>query len=141
MFIRKKRYEEEKQNFKTTIDSTNKLNEELKHKNKELQKQVEDLNKELEHTKSVCIPHPENKSIITFVVSEDLSVKPVTKVHENMVEILVNEDYILESQVEDKNAIDLAFIVIANEVTDQIISQINESASMVKEFLDESDQT
>jgi len=71
----------------------------------------------------------EGHSSITFEIDPELFITVKSKVNSEIIETLIDSDYLRPEQSEDENAIHLAFVLIANETTEQIIEEINEKAS------------
>lgn len=69
-------------------------------------------------------PTDDETSSITFFVDENLNISVRTKANQERVsQILADNDYIGPEQMNDEFAIHLAFVLMANEVTAQIISE------------------
>lgn len=75
----------------------------------------------------------DERSSVTIFIDKDLKMQIKSKINTEIVQKLVDEGYLLEGQIEDEGAIQLAFILLANEVTDQIIEQVNERAEVFNE--------
>jgi hypothetical protein len=76
----------------------------------------------------------DERSQLIFFIDKDLRIQIKSKINTDIAQKLVDEGYILEGQIEDESAIQLAFILLANEATDQILDQVNEQA---ENFIDE----
>lgn len=87
---------------------------------------IEEVRKE--ETLRLTQEHEEH-STITLIIDNDLNVKTVTKINPEVVETLLEKDYLPHNLANDKDAIQFAFVLIANEVTDQIIEEVNEVAN------------
>lgn len=70
-------------------------------------------------------------SKLTFEFTPELGVKTHSKINADILTKLVEEQYINADQTEDKFAIQLAFILLTNEATEQMITEINSKASEV----------
>lgn len=61
---------------------------------------------------------------ITFLIDDDLNVTTQTRVNlERVAQVLIDNDYISPDHRNDEFAVHLAFILMVNEVTTQIISK------------------
>ena len=113
----------------TKIKELREENNKLKQLNNELSDQVNNLSEELQEKQS-DVKTTEDTSSISFFIDEDLNVKPKTFINMQQLETpLLNNDYIQQSQVEDDYAYHLALILIASEVTSQIISNYEKNKS------------
>lgn len=64
-----------------------------------------------------------DSSTFTFYFDKDLVTSMETDVNPNVVDKLVAEGYLAERDISNEDAIHLAFVLIANEVTESIIEQ------------------
>ena len=68
----------------------------------------------------------DNKSRIVFEIDDDLkNIITKTTINKNVVRKLIELGYIGPKFSEDEMAIQLAFVLIANEVSEQIIEDVN----------------
>lgn len=67
----------------------------------------------------------EGSSSVTFEINNDLEIKVKSKISKDIIETLIDKAYITPEFSEDEATIQLAFILIANEATEQIIENIN----------------
>ena len=78
---------------------------------------------------SGAIPISEGNSSILFEIDKELNVTTKSRVNKEIVPVLIDNKYLDSPQSEDESAIQLVFVLLANEVTEQIISEINEDAN------------
>jgi len=81
-------------------------------------------------------------SSITFYIDKNLNIRVESKANRDMANKLVEENYIGENQVEDPEAHHLAYVLIANEVTDQMVQQyqgVQVDAKEINEPIKDSD--
>lgn len=94
---------------------------------KELTEKLSNLEKDLEEIKSAGPKLTEDgKSYITFEFDNELNVVTKSQINKDVVNTLIDSGYILSEHSEDVAMIQLAFILIANEVTEQIIEEVND---------------
>lgn len=67
----------------------------------------------------------ENSSI-SFEIDSELKVTVHCRINPSTVDLLIEKGYLDKSQKEDTAAIKLALILMANEVSDQIILNVND---------------
>lgn len=103
------------QNSQETADLLNVINE--------LQEENEKLKA------SGAIPIAEGNSSILFEIDNELNVSTKSRINKDIAGVLVDNQYLDSTQSEDNAAIHLVFILLANEVTDQIMQEINENAN------------
>lgn len=70
-------------------------------------------------------------SSITFKIDNDLNVTTHTKISTDIIPTLIDNDYLKSTDSEDQALIQLVFILLANEVTEQIIEETNEKSRPV----------
>jgi hypothetical protein len=70
----------------------------------------------------------DENSTITFEIDEDLKVIVHTRINPKIALTLIDREYLTPKDADDQGAVQLAFVLIANEVTEQIIENttINE---------------
>ncbi len=95
---------------------------------KELEARVDGI----QFTKDEC-------SSIAFYIDKDFKVRVESKANRDMGNKLVEEGYLSDHQVEDPEAHHLAYLLIANEITDQMISQYQGEPIDKKELEEELD--
>lgn len=78
-------------------------------------------------------PEDDDRSSVTVFIDKNLRMQIKSKINKDIILKLVDEGYLLEGQMEDEGAIQLAFILLANEATDQILDQVNEQAEVLDE--------
>ena len=92
-----------------------------------LKKQITYLTKEIEILKS---PGPrvidEGKSSVIFEIDNELNIVTKSEINKDVINTLIDNGYIKSEHSEDFAMIQLAFILIANEVTEQIIENVND---------------
>jgi ABC-type uncharacterized transport system involved in gliding motility auxiliary subunit len=66
-------------------------------------------------------------SSITFKFDNDLNVTTHTRINSEIIMTLIDNDYLKSVDSEDKAVINLIFILMANEVTEQIIEKTNDT--------------
>ncbi len=69
----------------------------------------------------------DSMSSITFEFDEDLNVTTHTRINSKIIIPLINSGYLQSVDSEDQALINLVFILMANEVTEQIINKTNEA--------------
>lgn len=84
----------------------------------ELQKLVASLREDLNRERI-----PEGDSTITFSIDKTFKVKTFTKVNPDIIKSLVRAQYIEPHQEEDTDAHHLAFVLLANEVSQQLLDE------------------
>ncbi len=96
----------------------------------QLDSEIELLQKEIETLKaSGAIPISEGNSSILFEIDKELNVTTKSRINKDISSTLIDSNYLDSSQSEDDAAIHLVFILLANEVTEQIIEEVNENAN------------
>lgn len=95
------------------------------------EKSIEESPEDPENESKALIEETDGVSSITFEIDSDMNVVVKSKINKRMVLTLIDESYIKADQSEDEGAIQLSFVLIANEVTNQLIDEINHNA---KEF-------
>lgn len=68
-------------------------------------------------------------SSITFEIDDKLNVVTHARINKKIVDTLINHGYLPAKSAEDETAIQLAFVLIANDVTNQIIDQVNDDGA------------
>lgn len=66
-------------------------------------------------------------SSILFEFDENLKVKVHSSVNEEIIPELIKHEYFTEEQSKDENVIQYCFVLMANEVTEQIIMGVNDN--------------
>lgn len=66
------------------------------------------------------------ESKIVFSVDKDLNVKTKTAVSKEIIDILLNNNYISSDQMEDEFALHLAMVLIADDIVSEILSQFED---------------
>lgn len=85
-------------------------------------KAIADLKVELDALTQTKDKNAEDSSV-TFYIDKDLVVRMETSVNKSVVDKLVAEGYVSERDISNEEVIHLAFLVMANEVTENIIGQ------------------
>jgi ribosomal protein S8 len=67
----------------------------------------------------------EGSSTLTFEIDPELKITVSSKINPDIVETLIDKGYIKSEFSEDEPTIQFAFILIANEATEQIIENVN----------------
>ena len=88
-------------------------------KNELLEKEIESYKED--HFKTIN----EGNSCIIFDIDSELKTTVKSRINDEISMSLIDEGYITSEQSHDESAIQLAFILITNEVTEQIIDGIN----------------
>lgn len=68
-------------------------------------------------------------STLTFTIDKDLKVVMDSKINPEIVPELVKQGFINQVEAESEEILQLSFVVLANEVTEQIITNINDANS------------
>lgn len=111
------------------IERTNRCNNEREVETKKLLLLRERLDEVEAKFEAVTAPGghliEDGTSSITFEINNDLEIKVTSKINKEITETLIDKAYIKPEHSEDEATIQLAFILIANEATEQIIENIN----------------
>jgi hypothetical protein len=96
----------------------------------QLDNEIELLQEELKTLKSSGItPISEGNSSILFEIDNDLNIKTKSRINKDIVNSLIDNEYLTSAQSEDDAVIQLVFVLLANEATEQIIDEVNENAN------------
>ncbi|MDH5766618.1 MAG: hypothetical protein OEZ38_11440 [Gammaproteobacteria bacterium] len=117
------------------IIKNSKTYKKLEKQHKEQSKKLVDLesinNEQSDKIKDLLSPGgyitEDGKSRLVFEFDEELNVTTKSIINKDVVPALVDNNYISPDSTEDEIILQLAFIVIANEVTEQIIEDVNEN--------------
>lgn len=111
------------------------INQEQKIKN--LDEQIDLLNKQIEER----ILPTEGSSTVTFTIDEELQVGVKSEINRDSNLKLIDSEYLTVEDAENDEAIQLAYILLINEATDQIIEDINSRFQLEEDlgYFDESD--
>lgn len=67
----------------------------------------------------------EGNSSVVFEIDGELNVTVKSRINKDITNVLIDHNYITSAQSEDESAINFAFVLIANEATEQVIENIN----------------
>jgi len=79
-------------------------------------------------TKSTIKEIENRNSTISFEIDGELNVTIHTRINSDITLTLIDNNYLGTKEAEDEAAIQLAFILIANEATEQLIEETNKNA-------------
>ena len=65
-------------------------------------------------------------SSILFEFDEDLKVQVRSSINDEILPELIKQEYFTDKQSEDENVVQYCFVLLANEVTEQIIMGVND---------------
>ena len=102
------------------LDESNKHNAELY---KESQEEIEKLKTQLK-TGGYMISEGNSSLLLEF--DDDLQVTVSSRINDSIITSLIDREYIISTDTADEASVQFAFILVANEVTEQIIDRINE---------------
>jgi len=93
----------------------------------ELGKTITSLQEEVKSLKgSGTASIKDGNSSVIFEIDNELSITVKSRINEEIIAKLIDEKYINAEHAADENTIQFAFILIANEATEQIIEGVNE---------------
>jgi len=93
-------------------------------------KEMVELKDEIDRMKaSGAIPVEEGNSSILFEIDKDLKITTKSRINKDIISTLIDSKYIDSAQSEDEAVIQLVFILLVNEVTEQIMEEVNENAN------------
>lgn len=93
--------------------------ETLKEQVKELQKQINSFNEVGPYSVE------EGNSSILFEIDDNLEIKIKSRINEDITNTLIDKGYLAADQSADKEILQLSFILLVNEASEQIIEQVN----------------
>ena len=79
-------------------------------------------------TKSTVVEVENTNSTITFEIDKELNVTVHTRINKDIILPLLDQNYINANGAEDEGSIQVAFVLIANEITEQLIEEVNKNA-------------
>lgn len=105
-----------------------KINESNYKEKKELEEKVKELTKQIESFNEVG-PYTveEGNSSILFEINEDLEIKIKSRINEDITNTLIDKGYLAADQSANPEILQLAFVLLVNEASEQIIEQVNEN--------------
>jgi len=100
-------------------------------KEEQFNNEIELLRNELEElkTKSSTSVITEGSSTIMFEIDNELSVTVKSSINKEIISTLIDNKYLDSSQSEDDAVIQLVFVLLANEATEQIMEKVNQDAN------------
>ena len=94
----------------------------------ELGLEIAKLKEELEAvTAAGGISIKEGNSTVTFEFDKELNITVKSRINEDIIAVLIDKKYIEPEHATDESAIQFAFILLANEASEQIIVGTNEN--------------
>lgn len=72
-------------------------------------------------------------SSLTFTIDNDLRVSIHTRINPDIAMVLLDHEYIEENQTQDNLAIEIAFLLMAYEAMDQILTQYEDKRGVLEE--------
>lgn len=111
-----------KKELNETIESQQHIINGLKSDNAELEARVKDLIADL----SAIQRTEKESSSISFYIDKELKVLPKTKINDEIIPALIDENYINQGVSDNEIVLHLAMLLIANEVSEQIIEEFED---------------
>ena len=103
-------------------------NQTLNHERVELGIEIANLSKEIEVLKSSgAASIADGNSSVIFEFDKELAITVKSRINSDIIMKLIDEKYITAEFSEDEASIQFAFILMANEATEQIIEGINQN--------------
>ena len=75
-------------------------------------------------SKSLVKRTSKENSTITFEIDKDLAVTIHSRINSTIVTSLIDKGYIKASDVDNEAAIQVAFVLLANEISDQLLNDL-----------------
>lgn len=105
--------------FDSTMELTKTRISDLQHKLEHAEEKVTTLKDQLK------LFTDEHDSMVRFSIDKNLKVSVRSKVNRDIIQKLVEDDFIDESDVENEDALQIALILICNESSEQLLMEIN----------------
>ena len=93
---------------------------------KTLEKQIKTLEKQIANKHG-------DSSVVSFVIDPELNVSLTTKITQPVIDSLVKAEYISANYTHDPVATDVAILLVANELCEQMIMEVNTSGELPDE--------